>query len=83
MTPYEATLAGLDAGAASVRIELDNGTIKAYRTDDGSPLLDVSDVKAGTWDALWTLLEGCGKVEYRAGRPAGAIEDADDNEDGE
>ena len=66
MTPCEATLKGLDAGASSILLELDNGTITAHHGSDGSLLLEVSDVRAGTWDALWALLESCGKVEYRA-----------------
>ena len=66
MTPTEAREAGLDAGAASLRIETDNGTLKVYHGEGGALLLDVSGVKAGTWDALWALLEGCGKVEHRA-----------------
>ena len=63
MTPYEATLAGLEAGAASIRVELDNGTIKVYHGEDGSLLLHVSGVKDGTWDALWALLRASGKQE--------------------
>ncbi len=65
LSPYEAELAGLDAGAASVRIELDNGKLWAYHGGDGTLLLEVSGVKAGTWDALWAILENCGSVDMR------------------
>jgi hypothetical protein len=61
MTPYEATIAGLEAGAASMRIELDNGTIKVYHGSDGDLLLSVSNVKAGTWNKLWKVMEESGE----------------------
>jgi hypothetical protein len=67
MTPYEATLAGLEAGAASMRIELDNGTIKVYHGTDGDMLLSVSQVKSGTWDKLWKVMKESGTVEMSLG----------------
>ena len=66
MTPYEATINGLDAGAATIRLEHDNGTIKAFHGEDGKLLIHVEAVKAGTWDKLWELLENSGKIEFRA-----------------
>jgi len=65
MTPYEAERAGMDAGASHIRIETDNGTLKVYHGDDDLLLLDVSGVRAGTWDRLWDLLETCGTVEFQ------------------
>lgn len=61
MTPYEATISGLDAGAASIRIELDNGAIRVYHGEDGSLLLHRINVKSGTWDKLWVMLENIGE----------------------
>jgi len=66
MTPYDATLAGLDAGAAGIRLEMDNGTLKAYHSEDGVLLLDVKNVKAGTWDAIWALMKASGDVQFSA-----------------
>jgi len=63
MTPFEGTIAGLDAGAASMRIELDNGTIKVYHGEDGDLLLSVLNVKAGTWDKLWDTMKTSGVVK--------------------
>jgi len=66
MTPYDATIKGLDAGAAGIRLEMDNGTIKAYHSEGGALLLDVRKVKAGTWDAIWALMKASGKVKFQA-----------------
>jgi hypothetical protein len=63
MTPYEATLAGLEAGAAGIRIELNNGKITVYHSEAGAILLKRKKVKAGTWKALWALLENSGKED--------------------
>jgi hypothetical protein len=66
MTPYDATLVGLDAGAAGIRLEMDNGTLKVYHTEGNALLLDVKNVKAGTWDAIWALMKASGKVKFQA-----------------
>lgn len=63
MTPYDATVAGLESGAASMKIELDNGTIKVYHGADGDLSLHVSHVKYGTWNELWKLMMESGIVE--------------------
>ena len=60
-TPYDATLKGWDAGAASIRLELDNGTIKVYHGEDGDLLLHISEVRNGTWDTIWDILKSSGK----------------------
>jgi hypothetical protein len=68
MTPTEAQSAGLEAGAAILTIELQNGFLTVCRGADGDCLLRVSGVQAGTWDRLWTVLEKSGKVEWRVQR---------------
>ena len=58
----------VDAGAASMHVELEDGRINVRHGTDKALLLTVSDVQAGTWAALWALMESSGKLEYRAGK---------------
>lgn len=50
-------------GVASVCIVLNNGTLKVRHGEAGTLLLEVSGVRVGTWDKLWSLLESSGFVE--------------------
>jgi len=65
-TPYEATLEGLDAGAGSILITFNNGVIEVKHGGDGSLLMQSKNVSEGTMDKIWTLLEDCGDVDFRA-----------------
>ena len=62
------TTTKVEAGAASMRVKLEDGSINVYHGTDKALLLTVSGVRAGTWDALWALMESSGKLEYRAGK---------------
>lgn len=63
--PFEATLEGLDAGAACIKVENNNGVIEVTN-GDGVVLLQAKNVKAGTWDSIWNILESCGDIDFRA-----------------
>jgi hypothetical protein len=63
-TPYEATLQGLDAGAATIRIEHNNGVIEVTNTN-GAILMQAKNVPEGTFDAIWNILESAGDTDYR------------------
>lgn len=65
MNPVEARMAGLEAGAATVRIEMNNGVIEVTN-GNGAILCQTKNVPAGTWSALWAILEGAGEIVYRA-----------------
>jgi hypothetical protein len=64
--PYKATISGLDAGAASIHLAKNNGVIEVTHGDGGAVLLQTKNVKDGTWDKIWALLESCGETVYRA-----------------
>lgn len=55
-----------ELGAARMVVDLEDGKITVYHGGDDSLLLEVDDVAVGTWDALWSLLENCGTVKFRA-----------------
>ncbi len=55
MTPYEATLQGIDAGAASITISLEDGNISVHH-HEGPLLLEVKNAEAGSWDKIWETL---------------------------
>ena len=63
MKTIEAREAELEPGAAGIFIRLENGTINVYHATDRVLLMKITEVKAGTWDNLWRLLEGCGKAK--------------------
>ncbi len=65
MSPYEATLKGLDAGTAGMLVEMDNGTLKVFSCGGKRLLLSMTKVKAGTWDKLWEVMAASGKVKER------------------
>lgn len=66
LSPQEASAAGLEAGAACVRIEMNNGAIEVTN-GNGAILLQLTNVSVGTWSAIWSMLELSGNIEYRAG----------------
>jgi len=68
LSPPEAIEKGLEAGAASLTIEMNNGVIEVLHHTDGTPLLQTRNVKDGTWAKIWRLLEECGDMDYRAGK---------------
>jgi hypothetical protein len=63
--PYEATLAGLDAGAAQITIVHNNGAVEVTNAN-GAILMQAKNVKAGAFDAIWEVLNNCGDIDYRA-----------------
>ena len=65
LSPVEAMEAGLDAGAAEIRIVKNNGTMEVTNSS-GSILLQAKNVPAGIWTALWDILEDAGEIVYRA-----------------
>jgi hypothetical protein len=65
LNPVEASKAGLEAGAASMRIEMNNGVIEVTN-GNGAILCQSKNVLAGTWSTLWAILENSGEVIYRA-----------------
>jgi len=63
--PYDATVKGLNAGAIGLTIHTDNGAIEV-RHVDGSLLMQAKNVREGFTNELWTLLESCGDIDFRA-----------------
>jgi len=63
LTPQQAIQSNLEAGQASIKIKLDNGTIKVFHGTDYMLLLEMSNVKKGTWNKIWNILEKCGNIE--------------------
>jgi hypothetical protein len=55
----------LEEGAASILIQLTNTNLYVEHGEDKSLILHVSNVKNGTWDKLWEILDGCGTIEYK------------------
>ena len=55
-----------ELGAASMRVELSDSTIKVFHGTD-RVLLAEGRVKHGTWDALWALLDKAGVKPVRKG----------------
>jgi len=66
LSPAEAMNARLEAGAAHMHIEMNNGAIEVTN-GDGAVLQQSKNVPAGTWDLIWAILEAAGDVEFRAG----------------
>ena len=66
LTPGEALNSGLDAGAATMKIRHNNGALEVVN-GTGAILLQAKNVKDGTWNTLWAILENCGDIDYRAG----------------
>lgn len=49
-----------EAGAASLRIELKNGTISIYHGTDGALLAVLKNAPSGTWLTMWNKLLAIG-----------------------
>jgi hypothetical protein len=64
LSPGKAMNADLDAGSARISIEKNNGVIEVTN-GNGAILLQSKNVPAGTWDAIWNILETRGDIEYR------------------
>ncbi len=47
-----------ETGEASIRIELRSGNITVWHgtEDNGTPLLEILNAKAGSWDKIWETL---------------------------
>ena len=65
LSPAEAMERGLDAGAAGINIQHNNGVLEVTHSE-GGVLLQATDVPDGTWDAIWAILESAGRTVYRA-----------------
>jgi len=62
MTPYEATLQGIEAGAAGITVTLEDGTISVHH-HEGPLLLEIKNAKAGSWDKIWDTLRSLQPVK--------------------
>jgi len=65
LSPAEAMNKGLSAGAGSIKIDSNNGVIEVKHSD-GSVLMQARNVRAGTMNDIWAILETCGDIDYRA-----------------
>ena len=66
MSPGEAMQCKFDAGSAEIKICKNNGALEVVN-GTGAILLQAKNVKDGTWNTLWAILENCGDIDYRAG----------------
>jgi|DEB0MinimDraft_10_1074344.scaffolds.fasta_scaffold10688_5 hypothetical protein len=55
-TNYELRTEGLEAGAASIFIELSEATITVKHGTDGNVLKRINRVKDGSWDKIWEAI---------------------------
>ena len=55
-TPYELRIEGLEAGAASIFIELSQGTITVKHGTDGTVLKRIDRAKDGSWNKIWDAI---------------------------
>ncbi len=65
LSPTEAMNKGLAAGASHIVIETNNGAIEVHH-GDGSLLMQTKNVRKGTMNKIWELLEDCGDIDFRA-----------------
>ena len=62
-TNYELTIEGIEAGAASIHIELSGGNIVVKHGTDGSVLKEIKNAEAGSWDKLWDTINSIESVK--------------------
>jgi len=55
-TPYELRIEGLEAGDASIFIELSQGTITVKHEKDGAILKQIDRAKDGSWNKIWDAI---------------------------
>ena len=55
-TPYELRIKGIEAGAASMFIELSQGKITVKHGTDGTTLKEIHEAKPGAWDKIWEAI---------------------------
>lgn len=62
-TPYELTIEGIEAGAASIFIELTQGRITVKHGTDGTILKEIDKAKNGSWNKIWDTINAIERVE--------------------
>ena len=62
MTNYEMTTKGIEAGAASVLIQLEGGKITVKHGTDKVILKQIDNAKAGSWDKIWNTINSIESV---------------------
>lgn len=65
LDPCQARDRRLDAGAASITIEHNNGAVEVTNSN-GAVLMQARNVPEGTFNKIWKLLEANGDIDYRA-----------------
>ncbi len=63
----QACISRLEEGEGDIEIKLDGSNITVTTSSCGKPylLLKSRNVREGTWDKLWAILDGCGDTEFR------------------
>ena len=46
----------IQKGAASIKLELLNGTLTVYHGTDKKTLLVITNVQNGAWDSIWNVI---------------------------
>ena len=60
---YELTIEGIEAGAASILIDLEGGNIVVKHGTDGTVLKEIKNAEAGSWDKLWEGIDSIKSVK--------------------
>jgi len=60
---YELTIEGIDAGAASIFIELSGGKITVRHGTDNVVLKEIDNAKSGAWDKIWDAINSIESVK--------------------